>query len=482
MSASFIINLLNNMAKANRIRKKDAKRVRDLIKHIEDEVEDDDLIKVEEMVELLEEENLGADEKIKLNNIKGPFIKIIKKYKDYFDDDVADEDMSPEDIEKLLDEKVVKYNKLSKCNPMQYLTWHRTKKRYRTCYKNIDLLFRTLGSACDKIMECKNATIISDNNNDTNVIVSDGVQKNYFSYNEHRFFCYWVDNNPYFDIEHILSLLDLKRTSHDNKYSEYSDQVKYYLWNKNIYDGYILRKLIDETTVHRLIYSSNSAVSKIFKNNPFKIPDYLREECSKILREDVIPYIFGITNHLSYARELAHSGSRRSISKFADHHVLYAVLLLEKHLPEQILLGEIPPTGLDNKKITIKFGYTEDMIERLRSLQSEYKCTVIFINAKIIRGRKDETLFHKILKTKYSNLIRSHRIKDAKKTELYYLNPMLMQEFDDYLKKEENKDYRLASQKLDIEASKLKYDNFDKETTLLKLQIKLNKYKLRLMD
>ena len=113
----------------------------------------------------------------------------------------------------------------------------------------------------------------------------------------------------------------------------------------------------------------------------------------------------------TYLRE----GKCISLSKYFNNHVLYAFI-----------------TDIDKDKCTIKFGYTYDLASRPDSLQTEYKATFYLIGAKIIAAEKDEKTFHKILKKNYPNLIYNHKINKTNKKELYYFEPVLMEEFEKF--------------------------------------------------
>src|SRR5690606_6780838 len=93
---------------------------------------------------------------------------------------------------------------------------------------------------------------------------------------------------PLFDIQHIISVLNLKTTSYTEKYNEFSNQITNYIWYKNEFDGYILRELIPETTVFEIILSSNSIISKSFKKDVSEILSDLRKDGDLIITNDTI--------------------------------------------------------------------------------------------------------------------------------------------------------------------------------------------------
>ena len=110
-------------------------------------------------------------------------------------------------------------------------------------------------------------------------------------------------------------------------------------------------------------------------------------------------------NDVAYAQYLIIVGSNFPISRYINKHVLYAFII---------------PITTTNNDIIIKIGYSEDIIDRFQTLETEYKSKTLFVKAKIITGKKDETNFHKMIKTKYAELIENYIINGKDKTE--YIN------------------------------------------------------------
>jgi prophage antirepressor-like protein len=245
--------------------------------------------------------------------------------------------------------------------------------------------------------------------------------KKFFTYQNHYFICYWEDNEPYFDIQHIISVLNLKKSSWYDKYDEFRNNIKHNKLHKNKYGGYILREMINEKTTYQIILSSNSTISKSFKKDVSKILANLRKEGQlnisndkitlnkktlygmnesndKIINNTTYPiYYYNNPRHSQFIRHLIKLGSNTSLSKFINKHVLYALII---------------PLKTDNDCVILKIGYTESINDRLETLQAEYKSNVYFIKAKIISGQKDEEKFHKIIKTKYNSLIEHYEINN----------------------------------------------------------------------
>ena len=223
---------------------------------------------------------------------------------------------------------------------------------------------------------------------------------------------------------------------------------------------------------------------------------------------------------VNYVQHLLHIGANTPLSKYINKNVLYAFILTLK---------------LNHDNIIIKFGFTDDIINRFKTLTQEYGCEIFFIGAKLINVPKDERKFHDILKQKYPYCIQPYSINGKDKNELYKLTSCLITEFDNYnlieeeecdkikyskeekevidyiqqqvsiflnyintynynnnklridylitkensLIRDKDKDIILANinKEKDITLAKLKYDNIEKEIELIKAQTELEKVK-----
>jgi len=391
-----------------------------------------------EIIDILSKGRIAQDDKKRLIKSKQFMINMVNKYEENFNSepnkDIIDINLSVEQVEKLLDDKIPKYNKFTENHPMEGVTFDKNIKKYKVQHKTINTNTKTINMACEKIKNFYEDKI-SD-------LIGNNILKKEFVYGEHYFLTYWHKNEPYFDIQHIISVLNLKKSSWNDKYNEYFEQIVYYMWHQNEFSGYILRELIDEETVYNLILSSNSVLSKKFKKEVAVILKQLRENGNlqidntgmklkkssktKNMNEDHANKIN--TNYINalsynsdldmiYVTSLIINATTIPISYYMKKHVLYAVII---------------PLKTNHNNVIIKFGYTEDIIERMITLQQEYKSEIFFINAKIITGEKDEKHFHKMLKNAYPHLIENQTIDNKDKTELYKLSRKLIEEFDSY--------------------------------------------------
>lgn len=104
------------------------------------------------------------------------------------------------------------------------------------------------------------------------------------------------------------------------------------------------------------------------------------------------------------------------ITEYDQKHVLYCFII---------------PIYNDAFDVIIKFGYTENIVGRIKSLRTGYKCDDIFlIGIKIIYGASKEKEFHNSLKIVYPSLHYEYSMGSKIKEELYFMSDILMNEFN----------------------------------------------------
>ena len=140
------------------------------------------------------------------------------------------------DVEKKLDANISKYNRYSKNNPMRGITWDKTFKKWKAQYPDLKInkSNTSLKILCDEIT--KKYKINSEKK-------YGNLSLTYFRYKGKIIIVYDNIKKPLFDIRHIIQLLNLTEKSTGNKYNEFKNKIVSYAFQKNKYDGYILREL-----------------------------------------------------------------------------------------------------------------------------------------------------------------------------------------------------------------------------------------------
>lgn len=81
----------------------------------------------------------------------------------------------------------------------------------------------------------------------------------------------------------------------------------------------------------------------------------------------------------------------------------------------------------------IKIGFTNNLFERIKSLEKHYDAKFKLINVKLCDRISDEKLFHKMILLKYGDEFTfTGKFKKTRSTELYYYDERLLNEFDDF--------------------------------------------------
>lgn len=362
-----------------------------------------------------------------------------------------------DEVEESLNEKVNDYNGFDENNPMKGVKWNASRNTYfikisnkiNTCSKNLDI-------ACKKVMDVINNEIrCEETENDANDDEDDEQDDSdidtfkkesdfirfKFNYEKIYFITFRFEKELYFDIRHIIALLDVNDDNVVKKYNKYKDQIVYRYWFANEFNGYLLRELIDSDCMFEILLNSNSTFGKQFKTHVAKILSDLlkmdmlksdenglelrKTEMEKKKKEIELAithekYVYDNPIHFDHIFNLVLKGNKINLSPYLKKHVIYAFLIL-----------------LNNTSMTemiIKFGYTHDIVSRIGSLSNEYdKSRFILLGIRFVESEEDEKKFHAFLGKIYSDLRFEMEIKGKKKVEVYYYNPSLMNEFDSFL-------------------------------------------------
>ena len=121
------------------------------------------------------------------------------------------------DVEKLLDKEIHKYNYgIHDFHPMRGVTYDDTARQYKIRYDGLTTNTSTLAVACEKIEEK-----LQDKHQES-LLKNENFCKKFFLYNGHYFMTYWYKDNPYFDIHHIISVLNLTKSYFTDKYNKFA--------------------------------------------------------------------------------------------------------------------------------------------------------------------------------------------------------------------------------------------------------------------
>jgi very-short-patch-repair endonuclease len=154
-----------------------------------------------------------------------------------------------EKIENELDSKIEYYNKFTKNNPMTGITWMNDKKKWRI-YNNEFKINSDRSNLDDAILLILTKIETTAKNKKIKYIIPI-LNKIY----DNNIISYKYNNIELFDIFHVFDFLKLKAPR--KKYDIFRNKIEYCYLKKNIYNGYIIKKLIDYNTFLEIIHSSN---------------------------------------------------------------------------------------------------------------------------------------------------------------------------------------------------------------------------------
>jgi hypothetical protein len=190
----------------------------------------------------------------------------------------------------------------------------------------------------------------------------------------------------------------------------------------------------------QIILSSNSTLSKAFKLDVSKILTELRKNGDLIMTNNEIKLKKVPANQDDASNTFIVNCTKNTIVYSYDNHedqILIQELIfngsmlpLSKYINTPVIYNFIIPLRHTTKAVIIKIGYTDNIINRIETLKSEYKCNVYLIGIKAVRSEKTEKDFHNMLQNVYSKHVVPYEIKSKNKVELYELTDPILKQFD----------------------------------------------------
>ena len=370
--------------------------------------------------------------KLKLITLK--IIEEIKKETNIDEIQIID---NIDDLEKNLDYECHRYNKYTENNPTEYISYDRQKERYILNYnkviykrKNLEelivILKKNIGDKCGNKF-------------------SDFIPHKNIQYKNKKIIIYKLANIFYFDLNHIIELFE-DLTAKNKKYAEYKDDIKYYSFRENNHKGFYIKEFIDKETFFKILLHTNSIFTNKFKDDISKILDELSNDNKLVISDDKLilkkpidnfieNYVYTQTydnqDLLDFIKKEIINTKKINWNKYVNKHIMYFfVITLED------------PNGLN--RILCKIGYSCDLIDRFKSLETEFKCKFYLMGIKTVFNIQDEKEFHALLKRKFPELVVNMKIGNHDKDETYVFDIELYKTYLCYVDKvpftnEENK-------------------------------------------
>lgn len=342
-------------------------------------------------------------------------------------------EIEDENLEKILDESCDRYNKFTESNPAEYVSCGKDKS-YRLILPNEkEIKSKNLSKIIERLKE-KKSTLFGKK-------LSKFCTLKKIEYNGKKIIIYLSENNKaYFDINHIINLLDdinIRR----KKYDEYKNDIELYDIRDNEYGGFYVKEFINQETFYKMLLHSNSSFSRKFKDEISKILDKLTSQGSMVLSNDKLVLVekkpieyltdeynyvqrYDNENLVNFIKEQIKNFKKSNWNKYLNRHIMYFFIITLED-----------PNGLN--RILCKIGYSCDLLKRIKSLEGEYKCKFYLIGLKLVHSVQDEKEFHNLLKKKYSEFVVDLKISNTDKDECYVFDISLYETYLNYIDKGE---------------------------------------------
>ena len=400
--------------------------VRNKIEELIKEEKNDELKDI--LIKIISKGKFLSDTKLEFENFLKKYDKEISKNKSTElskDIDELNKNKSTEIIlindntlESILDLQCSRYNKYTKSNVAEYISYDSSHKNYILSIPNIK---KKTSKNLEKLIE-KLKNYYEENTK----FVWKKFELNIFEYKSKKFIVYIHEGKPYFDINHVINLFDDIKAK-NNKYDEYKSQIELYKICDNEYGGFYIKEFINQETFFKMLLHTNSIFSNKFKDDVAKLLNKLSDSNNLLIQNDKLEI-----NQSEYKYEYTQTYSNIPLFKYVDDKIkLFKKINVFKYDKLHVMYMCIIylPDPLKQNRIICKIGYTFNIIDRIKSLRYEYDCKIYMIGFKTIHSENDEKEFHKTLKKLYPELVLNCKIKDIEKTELYIFDKKLYETY-----------------------------------------------------
>jgi len=152
---SQLIDTLGGVSPNQQITGTDKNFIKDNLSFLQQFADDDELEIIDPLIELLEKGKLTNNDKSVIMRNKKMLVQIINRYEEEFNvesnEDEIGVEKSIDDVERELDCKSDRYCGFSDHNPMQGVTYDKSKKKYQIRHDKINTSSVNMDVACNKI-------------------------------------------------------------------------------------------------------------------------------------------------------------------------------------------------------------------------------------------------------------------------------------------------------------------------------------------
>jgi prophage antirepressor-like protein len=388
-------------------------------------------------------------------------------------------EIEDENLEEELDCECERYNKFTESNPAEFIKYNKSNNYFILTIDKKEKKSKKL----EKLIKIKREKI----EHDFGKKYPEFVSCKKIKYQDKKVIIYLTNQNKaYFYLNHVVNLLNTKTTK--DKYKEYKNEIEIYNIRNNKHGGIYIKEFINQEIFYKILLHSNSKFAKEFKNEIAMILDKLTNNGSLIISNNKLELnenkVELLTNEYIYTQTYDNEEMIDFIKKRIE---ALKNIGWNKYVKKNVMYCFV--TTLDDQsgmnRILCKIGYTYNLINRIISLENEYKCKFYLIGLKLLGGEDDEKEFHKLLKKKYKELSVEFKIGQHNKDEIYVFDINLYKEFVEYQDKVEFSNIEIE---LEEESKKIMNDYYKniierfevellkKMTKVVKIENIINKY------
>jgi prophage antirepressor-like protein len=199
---------------------------------------------------------------------------------------------------------------------------------------------------------------------------------------------------------------------------------------------------VNESGVNSLVLSSKKPVAKQFRQwltsevipsikrtGRYEFPEH---KAQYFLQDDGMPYFSRRTVLSDPNVDVTHISPDYTSHELVNELLTRKVNLMEFHNKHVMYYFVTSIHNLLDKRIIIKFGYTHNILERIRSLRTEYGSDFTLVDIMEVNSSTDEKDFHKLIEASHPELKYMIKLDKKQKIELYFFDPRLTKMFDTY--------------------------------------------------
>jgi hypothetical protein len=264
-----------------------------------------------------------------------------------------------------------------------------------------------------------------------------------------------VDGTVFFDLNHVINLLDGRSTQ--KKYSLTKNKIVVCDTRDNKVGGYYIKDFITERSMYEILINSTSDFADEFRYDVVSILTELSKRGKLVITNssddhtggsfNITPeapptsgvFVAPVSNvHHFFDKSLERQtwfqtySNPAFVEELTNRINFYKTQNFHKYIGHDkrvMYMGLIGlPDPLNKNRALLKIGYSEDILGRLKTLKSEYN-GIALLGLRTVNGIRCERNFHTALKLNHGELHVPITIKGQNKDEVYVADEAIIRQF-----------------------------------------------------